>query len=357
MKYIFSYIRLAIILFVLFVLYLFNNHPVSLVLLILGFAIPLLSVGLFLLFGRKFKASVSFRQTILNRNANGKLYLKIENLTLYPHSALTVCFRIINSLGAGDYVHKISFYVGPYSDEEYELPVSFRYCGLYRVELISISSSDLFDLCGFSKPCEGYSEVLVMPGIAELSGSLDNINGTGSDDDDFTEEHGRGEDRSEIFDIREYAVGDKLQTIHWKLSAKSEQLLVKEFSDLSGEQFQLVVELAYQDNSQMDAFYDLLWTAASYFCKNLMKFSICYIDTKDSFRRIPIRAEEDIVSVIMQLYYEKPSKEDNLSVRRVIDTDSGMKNRYLISNRTYGRNDGMTSICTNRNLARMYRMN
>lgn len=356
-KYILSYVRLAFILFVLVVIYLFNNHPVSLVLLILGFVIPCLSVAFFVLFGRKFRASVSFRQSMLNRNANGKLYLKIENLSMYPHSGLSIRFRIINSLGVGEYTHKIAFYVGPYSTEEYELPISFRYCGLFRVELLSISSSDLFDLAGFTKPCEGYSEVVVMPGFAELSGSLDNINGTGSDDDDYTEEHGRGEDRSEIFDIREYAAGDKLQTIHWKLSAKSEQLLVKEFSDLSGEQFQIIVELAYEDNRQMDAFYDLLWTATSYFCKNRIKFSVCYIDGKDSFRRIPIHAEEDIVSLIMQLYYERSVKEEKLSVRRVIDADSTMKNCYLITNRSYSRNEGMTVFCTNQNLARIYRMN
>lgn len=39
-----------------------------------------------------------------------------------------------------------------------------------------------------------------------------------------------GEDHSAIFDVREYRAGDRLQKIHWKLSAKSDELLVREDS-------------------------------------------------------------------------------------------------------------------------------
>ena len=37
-----------------------------------------------------------------------------------------------------------------------------------------------------------------------------------------------GTDVSQIFDVREYRPGDRLQRIHWKLSAKSDGLLVRE---------------------------------------------------------------------------------------------------------------------------------
>ena len=39
-----------------------------------------------------------------------------------------------------------------------------------------------------------------------------------------------GTDVSQIFDVREYRPGDRLQRIHWKLSAKSDGLLVREDS-------------------------------------------------------------------------------------------------------------------------------
>lgn len=355
-KYILTYIRYAFILFVLIVLYLFNNHPVTLVLLILAFFIPAVSVLGFLLAGRRFDASLSFSQSMMNRNVKGNLSFRIENHSPYPHSKLTLTFRVRKAFGTEEYTHKISLYVGPFSSEVYVLPLSFEYCGLYYAELLTLSSSDLFDFVGFHKKCDSVSELVILPGLSELSGNPDNVKGSGEDDDDYREEHARGEDRSEIFDIREYAVGDKLQTIHWKLSAKSEKLLVKEFSDLSGEQFQIFTELAYADNQQMDAFYDLLWTVTQYFCKQKMKFSVCYIDSKDSFRHIRIHNEEDIISVIMQLYYEKPAAQEGVSVRQYLGSLDSLKNCYLITNRLYSRGDGMSVLCSNKNTARIYQV-
>ena len=43
-----------------------------------------------------------------------------------------------------------------------------------------------------------------------------------------------GDDPSQIFEIRDYRPGDKMQKIHWKLSAKSDSLIVKEYSEPVG---------------------------------------------------------------------------------------------------------------------------
>ena len=52
---------------------------------------------------------------------------------------------------------------------------------------------------------------------------------TSADSDRFST-YKKGDDPSEIFDIREYADGDKIQRIHWKLSSKTGDLMVKEGS-------------------------------------------------------------------------------------------------------------------------------
>ena len=40
----------------------------------------------------------------------------------------------------------------------------------------------------------------------------------------------RGYDPSELFDVREFQNGDRLQSVHWKLSARTDELMVKELS-------------------------------------------------------------------------------------------------------------------------------
>lgn len=60
----------------------------------------------------------------------------------------------------------------------------------------------------------------------ELSGAVRGFFGESEVYDDLR----GGSDNSEVFQIREYAPGDRLQNIHWKLSAKAEDLMVREHS-------------------------------------------------------------------------------------------------------------------------------
>lgn len=47
--------------------------------------------------------------------------------------------------------------------------------------------------------------------------------------DEYDKDRG-GDDSSEVFDVRSYRPGDRISRIHWKLSARSDELYMKEFS-------------------------------------------------------------------------------------------------------------------------------
>lgn len=70
----------------------------------------------------------------------------------------------------------------------------------------------------------------LLPNVQELpiqlSGAVKNFFGEAEVFDDLR----GGTDHSEVFQIREYVPGDRLQNIHWKLSAKSDDLMVREYS-------------------------------------------------------------------------------------------------------------------------------
>ena len=56
---------------------------------------------------------------------------------------------------------------------------------------------------------------------------------TGAQEEEGIMENRKGNDRSEIYDIREYAPGDDIRSIHWKLSGKMDSLVIREASDPS----------------------------------------------------------------------------------------------------------------------------
>ena len=49
-------------------------------------------------------------------------------------------------------------------------------------------------------------------------------------DGESYEKDRKGEDASEIYDVREYRAGDRMQKVHWKLSAREDTIYIKEFS-------------------------------------------------------------------------------------------------------------------------------
>ena len=53
----------------------------------------------------------------------------------------------------------------------------------------------------------------------------------------------RGNDFSDVQEVREYIPGDKLMSIHWKLSAKRDILMVKDRVSMSDHQLVIVPEL------------------------------------------------------------------------------------------------------------------
>ena len=51
-------------------------------------------------------------------------------------------------------------------------------------------------------------------------------------------------DRLEVSDIREYRAGDSLKSIHWKLSSKSEEFVVKDYNTGTSDQTVVFCDLA-----------------------------------------------------------------------------------------------------------------
>lgn len=87
----------------------------------------------------------------------------------------------------------------------------------------SLTARDVFGLTAVELPVRGTQTVLVYPRVYRLSP-------WGRNPLRRLEEFGRSRQREEFEELREYSPGDPLRDIHWKTTAKRDELIVKEFA-------------------------------------------------------------------------------------------------------------------------------
>ena len=107
--------------------------------------------------------------------------------------------------------------------EELRYVVEYERRGERTLGPASLTARDVFGLTEVDVPLQGTQTVLVYPRIYRLSP-------WGRNPLRRLEEFGRSRQREEFEELREYSPGDPLRDIHWKTTAKRDELVVKEFA-------------------------------------------------------------------------------------------------------------------------------
>ncbi|MDO5401883.1 MAG: DUF58 domain-containing protein [Eubacteriales bacterium] len=91
-------------------------------------------------------------------------------------------------------------------------------------------------------------------------------------------------DSDEVIDFCEYKDGDSMNKVHWKLSVKNEELIVKKFGDIDDICIRILVDLTYQDTEgfryQLDKIYQMAYSVGHYYVRNDVKASFIIWDFK-----------------------------------------------------------------------------
>jgi len=119
--------------------------------------------------------------------------------------------------------------------------------------------------------------------------------------DEYTEPDLRGNLSSDIKEIREYRPGDRLARIHWKLTAKMEELQVKEMERTSVMSLVVVPELVKSKISDTVATLDAV---SRELATRGERFEIClYNSVACSFDYYVIDNEESLLDCYRDLYF------------------------------------------------------
>ncbi len=219
-------------------LILYNGYG-SMVVLVMAALLPFCLKSITFLLRRKTRVVVRTAYPTVEQGSGVELRLRICNdSAMLPISKGFVFLEYANALSGERNKKKIPFQVKAEGEELLTVTWKAEHCGRMAVRIKGVR---VYDYLGVfyakvrisgkrKKAKEWMGEILVMPEYLDLL--VDPAVGwMGTDGDgNLYSKHKRGEDPSEIFAIREYKDGDKLHRIHWNLSYKKNQYMVKEYS-------------------------------------------------------------------------------------------------------------------------------
>lgn len=219
-------------------------------------------------------ASVTFSQTLASetseRGGRNVLSLELRNNYILPFAHMTVYYDTVESrYGGGNHSYMVS--VMPFQKCNVEIDMNCPYRGEYEIGFSAIEATDLFGLIKIRFPFSRFSsykklKLLVFPLIREIpNGFLMNRETEGRIDSSSV----RAEEISSISDIRGFRDGDSLKRVHWKLSARNQKLLVKEFEGTLSADSVIMVDCTAHgvEGISAAALEDSITECATAFCK------------------------------------------------------------------------------------------
>lgn len=202
---------------------------VGIFLLVCACFLPVLSILLALRLKGKLRVELS-------AGAYGEKGKEIEGkIRVYNRSFLPVqrilCEIICENLLTGEKETSILPMAAPVKKTvETDIRLRCMHAGRVRISMQKIYYYDLFGLAGFHlKPTgETSTLTLVSPHTFSMETQIAYGENANMDSDEFSMNKA-GYDPSETFAIREYQPGDRIKQIHWKLSEKYDNLMVRDY--------------------------------------------------------------------------------------------------------------------------------
>lgn len=183
-------------------------------------------------------------------------------------------------------------------ESRYETSAVAEQCGEACISCRRAEVRDLLKL--FRRRIEAFPEIrtVLFPHETKLELILSRMT-VGASKTDGLMQNRKGNDPSEIFDIREYVPGDDVRAIHWKLSGKTGTLILREASDPSHYDAVLLADLGLAREGQPLS--DLERNGAAALCvsvaEELLRQGMAFcmaIPTPSGLELCEVRSEQDL---------------------------------------------------------------
>lgn len=307
------------------------------------FAIPIVFGVINFSIRRKLKFSVKSFESFYSKDKEIPIVLSIENKSIIPVSYARITLECHNENFGKPSTLIVNTPVLPKDKQDLRLEISSAHCGNVSVKITRIRVFDPILLSYFTRRKsklrgENYrTEFMVVPEIRDLNIELETRTVVDYESDTFSKNKS-GDDPSEIFDMHEYKPGDKINRIHWKLTAKQDVMFVKEYSLPINNSICLIIDhrrfTSFNDEenaSATDALLEALNSVSSYLCENEIPHKIIFIQNGEhTFEKMTVEETESIGIFNSRFLKAKITADDSYSVINDFLSDNTANRQYRI---------------------------
>ena len=238
--YIFAVVALIVLVFI-------YEASMTYVALYTVLVLPVFSLFLTIVSKRRFLINEHLVQSSILKGEVTQYVVNVQNKSFMPATSLLVRFKVDSPAVSIDLTEQIMA-IAPFKTGQASFDVQAKYRGHYKIGVSEVVLYDFLGLFKFRQKHDKNLELTVRPLIVSLSPLP--ITAAQSGDDDarvFSYE----EDYAVISDLRKYIPTDGYKKIHWKMSAKKNELISKNFQSTKRNTVAFLIE----NSTTLDGYY------------------------------------------------------------------------------------------------------
>lgn len=220
------FIVLIIICILFYILYLWDF---ALVLLIVIAVLPIIMFITTYIAKKNITVEFAVKDKSVSKNTDFPVQLVVTNKSIFPIGKASARIEYYNIFSDQLSAFDLFLPIQARNSQRVTFRLCSKFCGIIKIKASSLHIYDPLKIFKFKVDENISTEVNILPEGHEISGIVQYTDRVNEESDIFSE-HRPGDDPSEVFDLREYNPGDKLNKIHWKLSSKKDDFIVKEYS-------------------------------------------------------------------------------------------------------------------------------
>lgn len=208
-------------------IYIISNRSESLAIFLCLVIVPLFSFGIQQVGLKGFKIRCHIRSSC-HVDQNVPLEIHIRKKNRIPLGRIQLKILIENTMYGESREQTVILCSSEKKDTQFRHMIEMGSCGCVRVTVVHVKCYDLLGIFCWTRPGSAQQEILVYPAELQLNTQLMRRPETILSGELY-DQNRKGQDVSEVSGLREYEKGDSLGSIHWKLSSKLDELIVREF--------------------------------------------------------------------------------------------------------------------------------